>query len=424
MKRLFPLLLLAVAFASCSKTDSMSVKSNAKAETPEDAKQTISDILTEAVEMIDVSEFEPVVKLARECAEIVMDSDFEVIENHFMSYAEANGLALNKTLGSNVGGTVTYVTNFAISASLSGVEGQFELPKGSTKWVKTGSADGLTLTMYDKSGKEVKAALTWSSATSKIHFAEFNNWTHAEYSNYCYKYDGDIEVDFPKQISLSLTHGGSAVASAKISSDVNVPGAIVTDGWPNVELLGTADFSISAAVSVQSLSVTLDELYFKNGNARVQLGLSKGSTRIIGLSLSGKSITYNELTGPGCEGVEAEFDVLSKLQVKGKSNVNSILNLINNGYDSSTLAGAQAYADKLNSVISVGIFFGDDIQQAYMEFSPVSSGRYYYVEPVIVFCKDGTSFSFEEYFTPLNFLSVVNAALDVVNDFSDLVNGE
>lgn len=310
--------------------------------------------------------------------------------------------------------------------SMSNFCGRFELRDG--RWLLSPDQVGyLEFNFTDGEGEPCSLRLVCSGYNTLIHHASFDEYS-AEATNAAgqsVRVSQRVENSFvlPERIDVTLTKGGSTVATAELASTVQLRGGDNEFDYKRDAV------DLALAVSVGEYRWAIDRMAFEAGSSASYIeSLSKAGEQLIALraEASGDLTNDSDLKG---DITVLELSILDRVQVKGR--INSVeqfaANLENASYNERDEALFKDYLDRANQLLEMGIYYNQESQPAAsIKLYPFAAygygGERWYNQPVITF-GDGTSYStFESFFSQDAFQSVIQRFTDLAADFVGLVN--
>lgn len=303
--------------------------------------------------------------------------------------------------------------------------GRFELRDG--RWLLSPDQVGyLEFNFTDGDGEPCSLRLVCSGYNTQIHHESFDEYSYVATSpGETVQLFHRVENSFvlPERIDVTLTKGGSTVATAELVSTVKLRG-----GDDEFDYKRDA-VDLALAVSVGEYRLAIDRMAFEAGRSASYIGtLSKAGEQLISLSAEASGDITND-DNPTGDITTLELNILDRIQVKG--HINSVeqfaANLENATYNERNEALFKDYLDRANQLLEMGIYY-DRMPQpgASIKLYPFAAydygGERWYNQPVLTF-NDGTAYStFESFFSQEAFQSVIQRFTDIASDFVGLVN--
>ena len=288
------------------------------------------------------------------------------------------------------------------------------------------AADLLEFNFTDGDGEPCSLRLVCSGYNTQIHHESFDEYSYVATSpGETVQLFHRVENSFvlPERIDVTLTKGGSTVATAELVSTVKLRG-----GDDEFDYKRDA-VDLALAVSVGEYRLAIDRMAFEAGRSASYIGsLSKAGEQLISLSAEASGDITND-DNPTGDITTLELNILDRIQVKG--HINSVeqfaANLENATYNERNEALFKDYLDRANQLLEMGIYY-DRMPQpgASIKLYPFAAydygGERWYNQPVLTF-NDGTAYStFESFFSQEAFQSVIQRFTDIASDFVGLVN--
>lgn len=326
--------------------------------------------------------------------------------------------------------------------------------------------DRLEIELYDNVGNPVVIVLSGSSKTTCLHCTitdtekEYVDGSLSEMSVNSH----DFTVHVPEMITLNITQNRNSIVDVKLSSSLELDAVIdyeYDDYWETYyysywidydELLNTlsVDFSnvdVSIQIDVDGYcamagvsfstsqarlenSMTINGEFIYSFNALVSGNFSNIDDNIQALFNSPEpeedisdilydinlnanidinvlnKVTANLSSDNLSNLYDASYDLDEALESGRKSSIESNVTKVNNAFSSALYLNG---SKEKTAHVAIDYFREDD------DYDPS-----YYVEPILVFSKDQSSYRFEEYFTEKSFSKLIDAYDEIVNDFEDL----
>lgn len=203
--------------------------------TPEESKEFLEDVATQALNMLNPNDQKEVIDLCGYFSEEY--GDLELPDNFFSQEYDSPMTktffsGLEKALGSNDGSALTRVAvDYAYDINFNNYRGIYE--PGTYQWEKVASSDDVIFRFKNASGQNCELKATGSSNT----YDTTVTWTEDYYYD---QETTEINLTVPAEINIYLTSGDSQLLSAKVISDVSFE---------------NKKFNINADVNVANISV-------------------------------------------------------------------------------------------------------------------------------------------------------------------------
>lgn len=287
-------------------------------------------------------------------------------------------------------------------------------PKGD-RWVKTGNSDDIVFRFKGAKGEncEIKAQGTGG------------NWV--------LNTEGG-EVRIPENVTVNVTRGSDVMARATVRSNVNLDGHTAALSINAV----AANLEVTTAVNGTDSRITQNCEFKVSGQKVLTTTAAIDGRRMLDID-NWQNIIENEdemaLRQMFTKAV-AEADLMGRLQVKADaSGFSDLVDAMGGYYDSydydtqaEAKAACEADAKVINSSVSTALYFNSSVRQAVLWFQPAlyDESEYgysyweWYIEPVLRFPSDGTTYSFEDYFGNSRFAAVENQWNALVESYQNL----
>ncbi|MBR1872525.1 MAG: hypothetical protein IJ795_04890 [Bacteroidales bacterium] len=244
----------------------------------------------------------------------------------------------------------------------------------------------------------------------------------------------------PKTIDATLFRGGDSLMDVAVSVEYE-------DMFSDQILdLDSDRLSVTASLDAGPYNLSLNRVFYSPENADVDAVFKCNDTQLVHAVLSEtgfmakRGVTEHEssdegedLDGDGTPDyeyrsywwrdsylepqiptlVEADIDVLGKMQIKGKVNLVDFVEFMNKAMDTESEAAFKSYVGQAEDQMELNVYFGGNAPSAHLGLEPdretIDGNVDFRVVPVIRF-DDGTAYVlFEDFFTQENFQALMEA---------------
>lgn len=274
----------------------------------------------------------------------------------------------------------------------------------------------------DKNGQSCVAEVVGSGTETEVHASIFDDtkWRYQDYPPYNrYQVTTENRIKVPQKINVKLTQGNSALASINVTINV-----MINTNSGEFEDNSSSALETSLNADIVGYKINLSKAFYYDGNAGVDLTVSKGNTMLVKANAS----TFIRGRGKYVSNANVNIDVMGEVQAKGTlddfNKIDELMKRADNAkYEETTYKNT---VDQINKQFNIGIYFnGNNTRQAYIQYYPFLSKKYYdeywKAEPVIYF-DDGTSYStLKEFGNDTRFSELIQKVKDLITDFKSLV---
>lgn len=344
-------------------------------------------------------------------AEFEVDEDVDDVNPGYFLRALASAMETgNVTRATNATITYTYSLDFEKWKGL--------YVPGINRWVKKSDSNDIIFQFNDANQNlcELKATLSGGNSDGSFTVTdEYYDWYYEEEvtENNVYKYK------IPKNIKVTLTNGSNkTLATAIVNSDINVSGhkfkVDASVEVANVIAAATIDGSDTKVTENCSLTVSKEELLATTAT------ITGNNLCNLDNYLTYEDMDDDELAEEMLKLFETGSAVVSvmKNQVRVDASMKynrDVYKAITTSYnDKSDIEKACAVLD--NNITAEVSFDNTKTVQANLVWGYVSDYGYYDFEPLLKFEKDGTTYSFEDYFSK-GFSSVESAWESLIDNY-------
>lgn len=329
--------------------------------------------------------------------------------------------------------------------------------------------DRLEIVMYDKNSNPVVIKMTGSKKTTRLTCRYQDSYSEYEDGKFVDSDESDdyFVVDVPQTITLTVTQNGKELICATVTSNLNVDADIeyetVTDwtyhyGWWDEEREHSLDMSIDYSNVNMTTTVEVDGYETKTTVSLSQKALDiENSLTINGTFMYSLSATVrgdlSNLDETAMEIFEDESDDLISDYIDERGLKASLeANVMNKVKVNMSVPDAAAFYDsmddledalfeskssvekalkKANGKFESALYLDNSTEMtAYLEldyfknedYHPYYDEKEWYIEPILIFCKDQSAYRFEEYFTEKSFQKLIDAYEEIEEDFEDLAD--
>ena len=280
-------------------------------------------------------------------------------------------------------------------------------------WIKESNSDDIVFKFKNASGKDCEIKATGDGSESSM------------------TVDG-VTVRVPKKVVVNVKEDGKTHADVTVESQVNESGHNAT-----VKVDATvANVHTVANLEATDQLITMTQTVELSGSQIVKATASVKGTNMCKRSVIERAIRNEDFDAilDLMTSATAEADVLGRIQVKATaSEFSKVADIIDNSYydnydyNSSEVAEAACKrdAETLNRFVAAAVYYNSDTKQADLKFEPkFEDYGYSYWEwsimPALVFCSDGTSYGFDEYFGNSRFASVESLWESLIDNYERL----
>lgn len=363
---------------------------------PTTEKEYIEGVSKDLVNLFSASDFQDVADVAGEIAETGGNGPFE----DFIEYTEQSD----------------YDETYFIK--LSNMKGSYSASYKDKTWKTNSKSGDLNMSYTASDGKVWSLSVTHSGSWGVI--------SEVQEERYYYYYEPEVyttthKIDIPKSVRVILKKGNDTAVDVNVNiTDLNIS---------NNKLTPSSKVSYNLTAKIKDMEVSQSTTYNPNGNASVNTTLKKAGKDAISVTVEGNTSTSrDEITNGNANNINVS--ILNKLVVKGKiSDVKNFTDALDeasrNDENESTV---DRCISRANSYIDIGLYNGTSSSSAKQasvifnkDYERMYGYTYYKAVPVMKF-SDGTTYSFEEYFTESRFESLINLIDKKVKEFENLAN--
>lgn len=374
--------------------------------TPAQSKKFLDDAALDFLNKFQASDQRDIIELASWASYAYEDleapEEFEIEGERVnpAKFIRELSRALKAADGSRAGSaTVKYVYNIYFDR----FTGIYE--PGDRRWIKRGTSNDVIFRFKDKYGRECELKASAAKGTSDIS-AEVDDYDCDDNRT-----TDTYNVKIPKEVHVVLIASGKTLADIILESDIDIDGhkfKVATQiTAANINAVVTAEGNDTKISQASSFAVDGETLVVSNAT----INGSRMCDRAYYENVFDKGdFTKDDFLTIVKNGT-AVASVLNRVRVDGEVEFNrDVLNGIDAYWDSYDYTKSQAEAavkrsvDALNkNVVAIVRYNNTVTEQArlYWQSAYESWGSdywEYWVEPVLMFKKDGTTYAFEEYF--------------------------
>lgn len=362
-------------------------------------KEYLEKVGNEFIGLFNASDYEDIANLGQELDETEGDGIFEdfIEETQTSIYGD-------KTL----------------LLKLANVKGSFESSYKTREWKKTSSTGDMKMTYTASDGKKWVLTVAHSGNLGTVTIVEDEDYDYSPNGNWNY-YTETYKMEVPKEVKATLTKAGNTVAEVSL----NITNLIIEKGEPALD----SKMSYTMTSKIKDITATSESTYNPGGSASVKATVKKGTKVLADVKVDGKSsMSKGEITN-GSGTVNAV--ILNKLNIKGDiTDVKNFVEALDEAdHNDENKATFDRWVNNANSYLNLGLYNNNSTKQATIIIGSDSEKdywgsqyhTYYYAVPMIKFA-DGSTYSFEEYFTETRFRSLVDAFEKLLKEFENLVD--
>ena len=346
----------------------------------------------------------------------------------------------------------SYERHFKVAFVLSNYKGHFGVQNG--KWVLVDpNANDLQFTFTDSKNAVWVLRAETTGSVKKVHMFDLKDRDDYASPYYpseqksVYKYYNDYKecvIAIPEALTVTLTKNNEQ----KLKTTVNAKLSDITGEEFDIS---KDDISASVAIEVKDYKINVSQIAYKhNSSAAVNLTVSKGSTQMLSVAVSGdprnipsvnvsafsnhiSSDTWNNTDGNAL----VKIDILGKVQLQGSATkIHSISDFLEAARkNKESESDFKANLKEANDYLDLGLYFNNNsLKQAtaYLEPFEKTGSRYSYPngyqsykywtwDMVIKFGDDSSYSTMASYFSKSNFRSVYADVESLIDSYSNLV---
>lgn len=390
-----------LSFTSCSDKDKDELgdlnqgSGTMETMTPEESKKFLEETATNALNMLNPNDQKAVIQLCSYFTDTYGDLDlpenFEIEEETrgFVSefFAETGKATATADPSYLTRAAVYYVYNI----DFENFKGIYQ--PGEYEWEKVGSSNDVIFKFTGPTGQDCELK---ASGSSNYYDTTFE-WTDDYYDDETYQYN----LHVPAQVNVTLTEGGTQLATAQVNSNVNFAAHNFTVDCQ----VKVANITANAKTEGTDSKVTENATTTVNGTKYITNFAVATGNHLCDIDFYNKNFgddsdlasAFSQMFSQG----EATVNVLDKVSVDGTIQYTYAMYEAL-GLEPDSAAEAEAYVTLLNNNIKGQVRYNNTTTvQATVGWSytaeKYSWGTEYHIEPELVF-PDGTTYYFTKYF--------------------------
>lgn len=398
--------------------------------TPDAEKKFLDETARLFLSYFNANDFQELVNVSKQL-ETVSDDD-----KVFDKWAE--GFLSNTLTGTEEAHFGSYSYNMYLKISYydrllvaSNFNGKFSASYNGT-WKKEGDSNDLIISFTDKDNVEWVMTVTksgnikgkiYASKSSSGSYVDEYNYSEQNYKNY---------IEIPENVNVIVTRQGKEQINIKL----NVASMDIKNGQYDI----TSSLNATATVNVVGYNFELAFNSAPNTVSTFNVILKKNSTLLYSQKLSARVIVDGKDVAD-VKDAKCEIDILGRVQMNLASDnaldLNNALNAVSNydedgNRDAWDLEKTKVHAIEANKALNKAYIAnnGGSAEQATINFVTEEyeeywqnywehKGKSYRIVPALTFA-DGTSYTFDEYFTKAAFDGTIDSFNDLVNRFKKL----
>ncbi len=411
--------------------------------TPTQSKVHIQEVTTDFMDKFDPADQKEAITLFNDFGALYGDLDLPLnFQGETKQYAPGKFF---RTLAKGLSGKDVVALSRAASSIVYNIKFQAATgiyEPGKESWTKVQNSDNIVFRFNDKSGHRAEMIITGKGATNDLSF-DFNDedgyWDYDLQQWITEEYVYTYNISIPREITVKVSVGGNTLVDGRVNSTVNVKGH-------NFDInadMTVANIRVTATTTGNDSKVTESSEVYVSGEK-----LATTSATVNGNDLCNIEKIYQAMEEADSDDYDddddyssmltvsdfikngsAKVSLMDQLQIYAQGNLNKEMEMLMDSYwDSYEYDGnknaakrdCEKAANVFNNNIHAQVRFNNTAtDQATITFR---AGLYeetyynyweYYVEPLLYFPKDGTTYSFEDYFSGFNSLETI---------FNNLVN--
>lgn len=331
---------------------------------------------------------------------------------------------------------------------LASYKGEIVLGESKAVLTRDETASELRLRFVDMEGKPCTAVLTCSGKTTEAFLGkyvdEWRDWDDKDK-------DGDTSeiireeysatITVPEEIRIDVTLGSGQYATVLIKTSLSI-------GYGGITFASTDLISEDITIRISDTEVNIKKAGYSaaTGNGQFSYKMTKGGRTLVSadgqangrfklftdtFDYDGTPCEYTSIEVLSLSSIVFSVDILNEIQIKGEcTDGYALFELYDEDLDNETNQSA-AWAevvDDMNECFGIRMYYDNtSTVQADLMLEPDvildewSEYTYFYYDVMPVICfKDGSKYSFEEYFTEDAFSTLTGAAADFVESYGDM----
>jgi|GEM_PF-3119314 len=390
-------------FSSCKKKNENVVKSEL---TADESKQHLQEVAEKFMSYFNTADQEEVIKLVDGLVEKMEDYSWDGITGYFEDELDKKGVyLLPRRVLSVMQQPSIDIALTELSANM--FSGVFEANDRTHEWrrISEGNKGEIELRLTSMDGKPCVAVLTAKGDT--------------------YHWKGDEsteawEIVVPEKVTFSFKADGKELASATVTFDAKLNDHVkVTEdiSVANLKWSCKADVTMTKGDFSANLKCGSNEILDMTVSLPKYELISKSDSKTWEQWLDMYDRNYEYLM-QSVGDVIAEVNIIKQVQLKGKvSDFGSFYkeySRIEDEYWGEKRRRQLLYA--FDDYVLIGMYYSSNTMQAHLTGELIDG----YIEPVIFFEKDKTSYSIEDFFSRGRFRSVYTQLEDLINSYIHL----
>lgn len=398
--------------------------------TPEEEKKFLDETARLFLSYFDANDFQDLVNVSKQL-ETVSDDDkvFDKWAEGFLSNTltgieEAHASSYNYDMYLKI----SYYDRLLVASNFNG---KFSASYNG-KWKKDGESNDLILSFTDKDNVEwVMTVKKSGNIKGKIHASNSSSGSYVDKYKYSeQRYNNYIEI--PENVNVIVTRQGKEQINIKL----NVASMDIKDGQYDI----TSSLNATATVNVVGYNFEVAFNSAPNAVSTFNVTLKKNSTLLYSQKLSARVIVDGKNLSD-VKDAKCEIDVLGRVQMNlASDNALDLSNALNgeSNYDEDgncdawDLEKMKVHAVEASKALNKAYIAnnGGNAEQATINFTTEEydeywqnywqhKGKSYRVVPALNFA-DGTSYTFDKYFTEAAFSGTIDSFNDLINRFKKL----
>lgn len=386
---------------------------------PEDNKEKLMKIAKSLLGKFNTADQKATIEMADDLYNKYEHYSWEDLGDYFENKYEpifalpryAANVAAGRKSPAYILSSVPYTFSFANDKAI------FEANESTHSWEYKGvpNEDCVILRCTDSKGKKCEAKVWSSGSTKTISYTYEDSERHEEHT---------ISGVMPEKVYFTLTQDQKEHIRFELTQ--------------NIDEKKLNDVAIAVTAKVSNLKWTMD-VNFHPTNGSCAYAIFYGNDKLISAAVNlpsyqliakGNSQSYedwiNEYSNRYEElirnigSADAIVDVMESVQIKGK------ITNFGNAYDEfmyidNNLYGNerdQAYCNLMNNYLENGLYYNSDTKQAEVRMQ-MTQDNYegYYMEPVLYFEEDHSTYAFEQYFDRNFYSELMQMAEDLINKY-------
>lgn len=445
MKKIYTLMAAALTFGACSVVMSSCGDDNEPEQpnnpeapsvkeemTPTESKQHLEETATEALGLFRPADQQELIELTnffgKRYGDLSLPENFEFKSTNPKSMMNALGEIGRGNVAAFASAAVTYTYN----VNFDKMKGVYK-PKGD-EWVKVSDSNDIVFQFNNTKQGDAQLTVKVSKEVSNFDFT-LTDWDYEYDENGYHEYEEEYiyNVALPHEVNFTLTSEGNKLAEGKVVSSIDVKGH---------------KFALQAETNLMNINARIEA---KGSDSKVEQSsaIKVGGVSVVTSSaaVNGKHLCdrdhWEALEDADDEAAymagilnsgSASVDVLGRVQFEASiSNFTAeLIEALDNSYDNydynskdAALNACKKDCGTINQAIKTQFRYNSDTVQGSLFFQPYlsyeeswSGNQYweYEQECVLKFASDGTTYSFDEYFSK-GFGNVTNQWESLIDNY-------